>query len=179
VPPEQIMLVGDYVLDLSAAHSAGALAVLLLNEAVPPAWAKEADYVIASLDSFLRSRPRDCPCLPVSCLRHCWPNSSPPPPRRPLASRASRRRRGCGLRRISGGPTTLRDGPELLRSIRPHNLRLLRNPYLRRAGQRQRPRHLWSRAPLVSRHRAASSRHDLSEAEACCSTWHGPQTARD
>lgn len=53
VSPSEIMLVGDYVLDLRAAHEAGAIGVLLLNEAAGdgdlPSWINEADHTIGSL----------------------------------------------------------------------------------------------------------------------------------
>jgi HAD superfamily hydrolase (TIGR01509 family) len=48
VPPERVMVVGDFDFDVAAAHAAGALAVFLTNgvsDAVPP----DADHVIHSL----------------------------------------------------------------------------------------------------------------------------------
>ena len=115
VPPEQIMLVGDYVLDLSAARSAGALAVLLLNEGVPPPWAKEADYVIASLDELpslaVQGLPLPAGKLPqallaefLASLPHADPSLVVPP--------AVGEDVACVD--ITGGPTTLPDSPELL-----------------------------------------------------------------
>ncbi len=46
---EEVMLVGDYVLDLRASRQAGSIGVLLLNDSGRPPWSDEADYVITSL----------------------------------------------------------------------------------------------------------------------------------
>lgn len=53
ITPAEIMLVGDYVLDLCAARRAGSVGVLLLNKVSHsnhPPWRNEADYIIASLE---------------------------------------------------------------------------------------------------------------------------------
>lgn len=54
VPPSEIMVVGDYVLDLTAAKEAGAISVLLCNRPEIPAWADKADHIIHSLDELPR-----------------------------------------------------------------------------------------------------------------------------